>query len=106
MRIAKRSLLQSFYARAQARLVARSRILMQSTLLDGFIQRRNGFAVDLFRSRLVALRQGFTEFAEAAAQPRGVGPVAGGAGFGLAGALERRKVVCHAKSFTFVSLDF
>jgi hypothetical protein len=24
----------------------------------------------------------------------------------LAGALERRKVVCHAKSFTFVSLDF
>lgn len=82
-------LLQSLDTRAQARLVARRRVLVEHTLLDGLIQGRNGLAIHLLGGSFVAFGEALAELAQAAAQARSVGPVAGGASFCLTGALQR-----------------
>ncbi len=60
----KRELLDRVDAHAQARLVARRRILVQRALLDGFVEGRNGLAVGLFGRALVALFDGHAQFAQ------------------------------------------
>ena len=68
---------------------------MQNTLLNRFIQSRSRLAEGLSGSGLVALGERFTHITESRAQAGGVAAVAGSAAFGLTGAFERRKMVCH-----------
>ena len=51
---------------------------MQGALLDGFVEHRNGGAIELLGGLLVALGDGFAEFAECASEAGGVGAIAGG----------------------------
>src|SRR5438552_16175816 len=89
------SLLHCGDAFAQAGLVARGGVLVQGALLDGFVEHGNGGAIELFGGLLVALGDGFAELAECASEAGGVGAIAGGPAFGLAGAFQRRKMICH-----------
>jgi len=75
---------------------------VQAAFLDGLIQRRNGLAIGLLSGGFVALGDGLAQVAELRAQAGGVGTVARGATFGLTGALQRRKMICHIWFVTFV----
>src|SRR5579859_1603302 len=98
----KKILLHRDDAGVQARLVARRGIPVQRALLDGLIQGGNGLAVGLLGGCFVALGEGLAQLPQLAAQRGCVGAITVGAAFGLAGALERRKMICHVWFVTFV----
>jgi hypothetical protein len=98
-------LLNRCYTRAQAGLVARRRIFVQRAFLDSLIQGGNGLAIGLLGGGLVALGDSLTQFTQLRAQRRSVGAVASRATFSLAGALQRRKMICHVWFVTFVYLE-
>lgn len=75
---------------AQAGFVARSGVLVQPALLDGFIEGGDSLPVSLLGGSLIALGDRFAQIAQLSAQRGGVGAVAYGAAFGLARALLRR----------------
>src|SRR5581483_5326976 len=89
-------------AGAQARFVARGGVLVQRALLDGFVEYRHRFSVGLFGRRFIALCDDLPQFTQLSAQGRGVSAIARCATFGLAGALQRRKMICHVWFVTFV----
>lgn len=89
-------------ALAQAGLVARGGILVQRTFLNGLVECGDGLAIGLLGRGLVSLGDDLAQVAQLRAQGGSVGAVARRAAFGLAGALERRKMVCHVWFFTFV----
>lgn len=68
---------------------------MNHALLNGFIESRNGFAEDLFSGLFVILGEGFSQVTQGRTQTGSISAIALGTSFGLAGALERRKMVCH-----------
>jgi hypothetical protein len=82
-------LLDRGHARGQPGLIARRGVLVQGALLDSLVEGGNGLAIRLFGSVLVAFCDGFTKFAQLGAQTGGIGAVARGSVFGLAGALQR-----------------
>ena len=90
---------------AQPGLVARRGVLMQRALLDRLVERRYSLAVNLLGGCLVALGDGLAHIAQLGTQAGGVGAIARGAAFCLAGALLRRKMVCHVWFVTFVSSE-
>src|SRR5579864_5617139 len=90
---------------AQSGFVARRGVLMQRALLDGFVERRYSRAVNLLSGCFVALGDGFAHLAQPGTQAGSVGAIARGAAVGLAGALLRRKMVCHVWFVTFVSSE-
>ena len=59
-------------------------------------------AIKRLRGGLVAFFDAFAEIAQGGTEAGGVGAVGGGALFGLAGAFERRKMICHVCFVTFV----
>jgi hypothetical protein len=70
---------------------------MQNALLDGLIEGGNRLAENLPSCSFVAFCQGLAEIAQCGAQSRGVASVALCAGFGLPGAFERGKMICHCR---------
>jgi hypothetical protein len=100
-----KSLLHGADALTQAGLVARRRIGVQCALLDRFVENRHGFTVQVFSSGFVALAYGLAQVAQLRAQTGGVGAITGGSTFGLTGALQRRKMICHVWFVTFVCLE-
>ena len=75
---------------------------MQGPFVDGLVENGNGLAVGLLGGSFVALGDSLAQFAELGAQAGGVGAIARGTAFGLAGALSRRKMICHVWFVTFV----
>ena len=100
-----RRLLHRDNACAQTRFVARGGVLVQRALLDRLVESGNGLAVHLLSSSLVALGDGLAQVSQLRAQGGGVGAVARRTAFGLAGALHRRKMICHVWFVTFVSSE-
>jgi len=100
-----RALLHRHNARTQAGLVTRRGVFVQRALLDRLVEGRNGLAVHLLGSWLVAPGDGLAQVAQLGAQSGGVGAIARRAAFGLAGALQRRKMICHVWFVTFVSSE-
>src|SRR5579864_9190878 len=90
---------------AQAGLVARRGVLMQRALLDSLVERRYSRAVNLLGGCFVALGDGLAHVAQLGTQAGSVGAIARGAAVGLAGALLRRKMICHVWFVTFVSSE-
>jgi hypothetical protein len=76
---------------------------VQRTLLDGLVEHRDCRAIELQRGCLVAFFDAFAQVAQCGTQAGGVGAVGGGALRGLAGAFQRRKMICHVCFVTFVS---
>src|SRR5581483_4521962 len=98
----QRKLLYCRQAGGQPGLVARGGVLVQGALLDGLIQGGDGLAVGLLSGSLVALGKGLAQFAQLGAQAGSIGTIARGAAFGLTGALQRGKMICHVCFVTFV----
>ena len=82
----------------QAALVAGNGVRMQNALLDALVEGGNGLAELCLGSLDIALGDGFAQGAEAGAHAGAVDAVYHGAGLGLAGALQRRYMVCHYAS--------
>src|SRR5215469_2137229 len=82
--------------RVQPALVPRNRVLVEHALLHALVESGDGRLELLLRGLGVALRERFAQRAQAGAHAAAVGPVLGGAGLGLTGALERRNVICHS----------
>ena len=78
---------------------------MQRPLLDGLVEGGDSLAVDLFGRSLVAFGDGLAKFAQLGAQAGSIGAIPRRAAFGLAGALQRRKMICHVWFVTFVCLE-
>ena len=95
-------LLQGGHAGAQPGLVARRGVLVQGSFANGLVEDRNGLAIGLLGGDLVTLGDGLAQVAELGTQGRSVGTIARGTAFGLAGALLRRKMICHVWFVTFV----
>src|SRR5258708_29133697 len=89
---------QSLQPCVQAALVAGDGVVVQNTLLDALVEGRNGLAVLRVGSLHVPLGDGLAQGAQAGAYAGTVGAVYLGAGYGLAGALQRRYMVCHYAS--------
>ena len=86
---------QRLQARVQAALVAGNGVGVENALLHALVEGRNRGAVLLLGGLHVALGQSLAQRPQAGAHAAAVGAVHFSAGFGLAGALERRYVVCH-----------
>ena len=78
---------------------------MQHSLLNRLIEDRDGLSVNLLGGLLVALGDSLPQFTKLGAEARGVRAVGGCAPIGLAGALQRRKMICHGWFITFVYLE-
>jgi hypothetical protein len=78
---------------------------MERALLDRFIENRNGLTVHLLSSGFVAFCNGLAQVAQLRAQTGSISAIAGGSTFGLTGALQRRKMICHVWFVTFVCLE-
>jgi len=76
---------------------------VERAFLNGLVQGGNGLAVGLLGGGLISLIDGFAEDAQLGAQAGGVGAIGCRALGGLAGALQRRKMICHSWFVTFVS---
>jgi len=80
-------------------LVARNGVLVEDTLLNALVESGDGFAELGLGGLGIALSNGLAESAEAGTHASTIGAVDRGAGLGLAGALQRRYMVCHCASF-------
>ena len=98
-------LFHSRHAGTQAGLIAGCGVLVQRAFLDCLVQGGNGFAIGLFSGGFVALGDSLAQFTQSGAQGGSVGAIARGAAFGLAGALQRREMVCRLWFVTFVYLE-
>src|SRR5580658_2341516 len=87
---------------AQTRLVARSGVLVQQTLLNALVERGYRLAVGLLGGSFVAFFDGLAQITQLSTQCGCVGAVAHGAAFGLARTLQRRKMICHSWFLPFV----
>src|ERR1700676_1447968 len=99
------SLLHRRDALAQAGFVARGGVPVQRTFLDGFVEGGNGLTVGLLGGGLVAFFHGLAQDAQLGAKAGGVGAIGGCALRSLAGALQRRKMICHGWFVTFVCIE-
>ena len=68
---------------------------MQDALLDALVEDGDGLAVLGLGGLDIALDEGLAQGAQAGADAAAVGAVDIGAGYGLAGALKRRNMICH-----------
>src|SRR5262249_7189355 len=82
-------------ARSQTGFVSRGGVFVQRALLDGLVESRDGRAVCLLGGSFVALGDDLAQVTQLGAQRGGVGAIARRTAFGLAGALQRRKMICH-----------
>ena len=105
-RVSRRvALLQCAQSLRESGLIPRSRILVKNALLNGFVEGRGRFPVNLLGSSLVALSQALPHAAECASQARCARPVAFGSFHCLTGALQRRKMIRHGSQLPSIDLD-
>jgi hypothetical protein len=78
---------------------------VENPLLHALVEGGDGGAILLLGGLDIALGQSLAQIAQAGAHTAAVGAVDGGAGFGLAGAFQRRYMVCHLLSL-ILSPDF
>jgi hypothetical protein len=86
-------------AGVEAGLVTRNGVLVEDALLDALVESGDGLAELDVSGVGIALGDGLAEGAKAGAHAGAVGAVNRGPGLGLAGALQRRYMVCHSASF-------
>jgi hypothetical protein len=86
---------QGLEAGVEAALVAGDGVLVKDALLHALVEGGDGLAVLGLCGLDVALGESFAQGPQAGADAAAVGAVYICARYGLAGALERRYVVCH-----------
>lgn len=93
---------RSFHASSEAALVARSGVVVEDALLHALVERRNGLPELLVDGGGIALGEGLAQQAQAAADAALVGAVHRSLSLSLTGALQRRNMVSHDESLTFL----
>src|SRR5262249_19109436 len=94
-KVASRQLLRSSQSCTQTRLVSGASVFVDHALFYGLIDHGDGLGELVFCLGLVARLQRGAELAQRSTETRCVGAILGRAGRGLAGAFQRRKVICH-----------
>ena len=72
---------------------------MDHTLLNRFVERRDGLSVYLLSRLLIALSQRFAQQSQLRADAGYIDAIPCRASFRLTGALKGRKMICHAASY-------
>jgi hypothetical protein len=92
---------QGFETGVEAALVAGDGVGVEDALLHALVEDGDGDAVLGLGGLDVALDESLAQGAQAGTDAAAVGAVDFSAGYGLAGALERRNMVCHCSSLIF-----
>ena len=84
-----------FEAGAKPGLIARSGVRVNDSLLCCFVDEGNGFSERGLGLGRIARLDGSAKFPQCGAKAGLIDPVLSGSRFSLAGALQRRKMICH-----------